>query len=386
MMVEPYLYFRYRLFFCKFIGLLSLFLAAISLTGCERNIPQKIDVGLIVDVKTPGGIPAKNAAIMFQQQINKSGGIKINQKKIPLALHIEEIGINSEEASRAARRLIYQKNVVAIIGPNLSSAALAAATIAEVSKVPLISPGSTSSEVSDNKRFVIQLAFSDERQGIQISRYLTAEMNQKHAAVIYEISNPSSRRVAEAFIKQFNQDGGKLLLKHTYTRDNPAIDNILEEVVKLEVPVLVLPNRHIHIQEHANYLRKKQYQGVLFGSDTWSPTELKDNSDFNGSLMTHHWYHSMSQSHELSNQFVEQYKKIYSDSPTSMSALTYDALSLLAKAVSKQQSRKSSLIDEIKSTKQINGVTGVIGPSVEANQARIPIIIKLVDRQGIVVQ
>ena len=104
---------------------------------------------------------------MAVAEINKDGGIQLGDKKYKVDLIIEDNAGKADQAASSAQKLITQKNVVAIVGPNVSRYTLPAAEIAESSKVVLITPWSTAPKVSLDsktglpKKYVFRACFID---------------------------------------------------------------------------------------------------------------------------------------------------------------------------------------------------------------------------------
>lgn len=85
------------------------------------------------------GISSKNAIELAFKNINDKGGI--NGKKLELV--VADSKSEAAEATNAMQKLVSQDKVVAVIGPNLSSATIAAGAINNGSKVLDIAPMAT---------------------------------------------------------------------------------------------------------------------------------------------------------------------------------------------------------------------------------------------------
>lgn len=71
------------------------------------------------------GISSKNAIELAFKEINEKGGINGKQLELVVADNKSE----AAEATNAMQKLVSQDNVVAVIGPNLSSSVIAASAI-----------------------------------------------------------------------------------------------------------------------------------------------------------------------------------------------------------------------------------------------------------------
>ena len=83
----------------------------------------------------PLGEPEKATAEMVEKQINDTGGINGR----PLKLIIEDDGSEESKAVLAAKKLIDQDKVLAIVGPTLSGPSMAIIETCTTAQVPLFS-------------------------------------------------------------------------------------------------------------------------------------------------------------------------------------------------------------------------------------------------------
>ena len=90
------------------------------------------------------GISSKNAIELAFKNINDKGGI--NGKKLELV--VADNKSEAAEATNAMQKLVSQDKVVAVIGPNLSSATIAAGAINNGIKVLYIAPMATNPSVT----------------------------------------------------------------------------------------------------------------------------------------------------------------------------------------------------------------------------------------------
>lgn len=365
-----------------FVVILSLFI----ITGCNEN-PQTIKkqntikIGLLIDIKTPGGQPSINAAQLFVNKLNATSGILVNNKNHFIELLIKDTNNTPNDAMLAARTLIFNEQVIAIIGPNVSFTALSASAVAESAKVPLISPGSTAQAVTDNKSYIFQIAYNDKIQSQHLADFTYNKLKKNTAAIIYDVVNPASRTVAESFKTYFEGFGGSIQSSLSYVKSKGAVVNyetILASILEDKVPVVLLPNNSSDVIEQVDYLVSHGYQGVILGSDNWSPRKLMPLTNFDGTYFTHHWQASaVDGTNTLSNRFITDYKKAYELPPTSMSALTYDAFTVLSEAIRHSDLTTASIQESLLKITELPGVTRNITLNNKTVNMNQPIIFQI---------
>src|SRR6185369_2705240 len=133
----------------------------------------------------------------------------------------------------AVRKLIESDKVIAISGTYASAVALAAFKVAREYKVPMISAGSTSSNVTDANTpgdpwFFRAFPGSDE-QGAQSARDIVKKLNAKKVAVLYENSIYGSS-LMEQMKKMIPQYGGEIVSVESYNGDERDFYSVLTKV------------------------------------------------------------------------------------------------------------------------------------------------------------
>ena len=153
---------------------------AFLVSGCGGGDSSNIKIGLIAELT--GDVPAvgascKNAAELAVAEVNNAGGIQLGDKKYKVDLIIEDNAGKADQSASSAQKLITQKKVLAIVGPNASRYVLPAAEIAESSKVVLITPWSTApkatldSKTGAPKKYVFRPCFIDPFQGRVVAKF-----------------------------------------------------------------------------------------------------------------------------------------------------------------------------------------------------------------------
>jgi branched-chain amino acid transport system substrate-binding protein len=125
--------------------MLALLLSTLALTW-GSPVAQAQDaykVGAIFSITGPGsslGIPERDTALMLEADINAKGGIKGPDGKLhPLKIVIYDDASDETKAVLAAKKLIDEDKVTAIVGTTLSGTSLAILDTVQKAEVPLVS-------------------------------------------------------------------------------------------------------------------------------------------------------------------------------------------------------------------------------------------------------
>jgi len=126
-------------------AMLALLLSTLALTwGTPAAQAQDAyKVGAIFSITGPGsslGIPERDTALMLEANINAKGGIKGPDGKLhPLKMVIYDDASDETKAVLAAKKLIDEDKVTAIVGTTLSGTSLAILDTVQKAEVPLVS-------------------------------------------------------------------------------------------------------------------------------------------------------------------------------------------------------------------------------------------------------
>ena len=144
------------------------------------------------------------------QEANDNGGID----GCTVELIEEDSQTDPAASAAAARKLVEVDQVHAIVGVYASSSTLAAAPIVEDGKTIMISPASTSPDVTNAGDFIFRTAPSDALQGVAMAD-LAWSQGHKTAAIIF-VNNQYGQGLADVFEAQFKANGGTITIKVPY--------------------------------------------------------------------------------------------------------------------------------------------------------------------------
>ena len=180
------------------------------LAGCGEKTPSAVRVGVIAELT--GDMPAvgescRKAAELAVKQMNDAGGLKVGDKQYKVELFVEDNAGKADQSASAAQKLITQKKVVAIVGPNATRYAIPASEIAESSKVLLITPWSTNprttldAKTGAPKKYVFRACFIDPFQGRVLARFAMTAL-KRAGRPCFTMSPPTTTRASRRFSRR----------------------------------------------------------------------------------------------------------------------------------------------------------------------------------------
>ncbi|HBA56033.1 MAG TPA: branched-chain amino acid ABC transporter substrate-binding protein [Syntrophorhabdus aromaticivorans] len=335
-------------------------------------------VGLITplsgDVKTYGE-SVKNAFNMALEEYAKKGKYKIE----PI---IADDRNDPTEGANAALKLITQDRVVAIIGPVTSKVAIPVSEIANGNRIPMISGTATNPKVtiSEGKRkpYVFRACYIDPFQGTIGARFVSKQIKQKTAAVLYDVGNDYSKGLAEYFKSTFTKGGGVVVAYESYQKDDVDFSGIITKVGTKKPDVIYIPDYYNKVALIAKQIREKGLKGVLVGGDGWDSPELLKigGKAVVGGYFTNHY--SPDRKDPVAEAFIKKYKARYGVVPDTFAALKYDATMIFLKALDGAKKPNSQeIVKLLGALKNYKGVTGNMSFDRNGDAVKSVVILKV---------
>ena len=178
-----------------------------------------------------GGFQAGVEAAVIEA--NDQGGID----GCTVELIEEDSATDAAASAAAARKLIEVDQVHAIVGVYASSSTLAAAPIVEDGKTIMISPASTSPDVTNAGDFIFRTAPSDALQGVAMAD-LAWSQGHKTAAVIF-VNNQYGQGLADVFQESFIANGGTITIAIPYELEMATYRTELSQIQATNPDIII---------------------------------------------------------------------------------------------------------------------------------------------------
>ena len=308
------------------------------------------------------GISSKNAIELVFKEINEKGGINGKQLELVVADNKSE----AAEATNAMQKLVSQDNVVAVIGPNLSSSVIAASAINNSAKVLDIAPMATNPYVTvdqasgKTKDFNYRTCFIDPFQGTVMAKFATAELGVGNAAILIDNSSDYAKGLAQFFEENFVKEGGAVTAEESYLQKDTDFKATLTKIKATNPDFLYVPGYYQEVGLIVKQARELGMNMPIAGGDGWDSAKMPEiagaaalNNTYFSSL------YSPEDSSDINKNFVAAYEKAYGQKPDVFAALSYDSALLVAEAIKNAGSTEPAKISEAMA--KINGFSGVSG-------------------------
>jgi branched-chain amino acid transport system substrate-binding protein len=320
------------------------------------------------------GISTHRGIEMAFDETNKAGGIK--GKKINL-IALDNEG-KAEQAAAVVTRLLKQDKVVAILGEVASSRSLAAAPIAQESKIPMITPSSTNPKVTQVGDYIFRVCFIDPFQGTVMAKFASENLKAKKVAILRDVKSDYSVGLADFFAETFKKLGGEIVSDQSYQSGEIDFKGQLTDIRSKKPDAIFVPGYYTEVGLIARQARQLGIKVPLLGGDGWDSSKLYEigKEAINGSYFSSHY--TTESTDPKVQDFIKRYKERYNETPDALAALGYDAARVLTEAMQRTTDlAPQNIRDEIAKTKNFNGVTGVISINDKRDAVKSAVVVRV---------
>lgn len=336
----------------------SFTLCLLSVFACLVSASEPIRLGLFMSMSgrdASFGQASVTGARLAVDEINAAGGVLGR----PLELLVEDNRSLAGESATAVKKLISRDKVVALIGECVSGRTLEAAPVAQTAGVPLVSPASTNPRVTAAGDCVFRVCFADPFQGEVLATFAYRRLGLHRAALMLDNSAPYAVGLTESFVKTFTALGGEIVARQQYTGGEKDFRAQLTAIKAAHPDFLFLPAYYAEAGLAARQARELGFTAPFLGGDAYEAPQFLDigGQALEGTYYSTHY--SPENDDPTVQAFVSRYRLRYNSIPNGLSALSYDAVRLIADAITRARSTaRADVRAALASTRDFASVTG----------------------------
>jgi branched-chain amino acid transport system substrate-binding protein len=300
------------------------------------------------------GQSSREGTELAVEEINGAGGL-LGGRKIKLL--VEDDQSKPEEASNAVTKLVTQDKVVAVLGEVASRRSLAAAPVCQKYMVPMISPSSTNERVTQVGDYIFRVCFIDPFQGEVLAKFAYNDLKARKVAILKDIQQDYSVGLTDSVMKHFTALGGQVLDPVSYSTGDSDFKAVLTQVRSQKPDAVFVTGYYPEAAIIARQARELGMKMPLLGGDGWVGDALKNGREaLNNSFISNHY--SGDNPDPVVQNFVTAYRTKFSREPDAIAALAYDAVKVLADAITRSNSTDGPKLRDALSHADVPGVTG----------------------------
>ncbi len=366
---------------CLVTLLLFAVLVSAFLAGCTAAPP-----GTTTPPQTPAVLPQKNATIRIGAIYNLDGseatfdvpssrGAKLAVKDlnerggiggIPIDLVLVNGGSDVDRVVAGARELADSGSIPVIIGLSNPDHALPAGQAAASRHVYFVTSGSTSPRLPlQVPEYVYLACMGDNTQAAVGAEYAAGTLGVDNVYVLYQSDRQYPVLLAGYFMTRFRELDGTVQKVDTFlSKDTDYSSQVANLTALSPVPGMVyLPaETWADARPVIEAIRDAGFAGPIMGGDGYDAPVLLTGGATGVDRVyftTHTWFDP---ANERQKEFMERYAREYNTTAVPFSGLGYDAVMIVAKALS-DPAAPHSFPDGMKGIALYQGVTGNVSYS-----------------------
>lgn len=358
---------------------------AIALLGVLAAVSygaEEIKIGLVAPITGEAatfGTSVRDAALLWQRQVNARGGIKGRQVRF----YIEDDKNVPSEAANAVQKLINQTGVLMILGPVTTQPTLASVAIAQSNRVPLLTPTATNETITQAGDFIFRTCFIDPLQGQVMGKFAAENLNAKTAAMLYNVADDYSTGLAVSFREHFEARGGRIVATETFSTGDSDFSAQLTKIKRADPDVIWLPYYYNTVGLITRQARQLGISKAIFlGVDGWDSAELLPlaGDSIEGGYFSNHY--SAETTEPVAVEFIKEYRAAYGSTPDALAALAYDACLVIEDALNRVANLdRESVRNALAATKDVPAVCGTLTLDENRNPIKDAVVLQVKDGQ-----
>jgi branched-chain amino acid transport system substrate-binding protein len=247
--------------------------------------------------------------------------------------------------------------------------------------VPLLSPASTATSVTEQGDYIFRSCFVDDLQGKWMVEFVSQNLKLKRAALLVDSQTPYSVGLGKVIEEEFQKRGGTIVIRENYSAGQKDFQNQLTNIRAQNPEIVFLPGYYTEVVNILPQARKLGLTVPFIGGDGWdSDQTIKVGKEaVNGCYFTNHY--SPDDPAPRVQDFVKKFKARFDgEEPDAMAVLAYDAANILFNAIDRAKSTDGPKIrDALAATKDFQGVTGNITIGADRNAIKPGVVLEIVD-------
>jgi branched-chain amino acid transport system substrate-binding protein len=338
-------------------------------TSRDSGEGDTIKIGLLIQDKN--STAALRASELAVQKVNQNGGLN----GLPVRLVVRSMEGPWGTGSREAVSLIFDENVIGILGSNDGRNAHLVEQVAAKSRVVFLSAWTGDPTLS---QAFVPWFFNCVFNNLQQADALIEEIyNRRNLVKIAVVSDKSydSQSALNNFLKNLARQGKPEPLILSYDSAGKDINDLTERIIRSETGCAVLfvqPPASVKIIQQ---IKLKHMNLPVFGS-----FELLDENHITEKDMKDYEKVAFVSSVNLSGRagiaFSEDYKKRYGIIPGAVAACAFDGLNILIEAIKMAGTEREKIQKAIAAIKY-EGVTGTIQFDEKGNRKGTPVFVEI---------
>ncbi len=362
-----------------------LLIAAAAMVGCSG--PSEVQLGAIISLQGSAasyGESIQKGIQVAVDEVNAAGGVDVGGAgtQVPLSVEIRDAQSDPQVGLQEAQALIGM-GIPAVIGSDSSDVTLAIADLFQQSEVVLISPSSSTPQLSDKGSFIYRNFPSDELEAINMANHIY------NVAGLHEVDIISSQSefglgIKRAFIERFRMLGGRLGVQVSFPAEAADVSANVHEMVDTEAEGIYIAGYSSETARAAQAIRAAGIELPLFGTGAILPEELvADGAEAVEGLVFPTPAFDPEGDSENVRAFIQGFRSKFGEGFDVYAAHGYDAVMILVQAIEQEGYRADGISFYLNAMNPFPGAAGETTFDEDGNARKFHRMIEIRNGQGI---
>jgi branched-chain amino acid transport system substrate-binding protein len=301
------------------------------------------------------GTSQKNAVDLAVEEINSSGFLG----GATMRAVIEDDAGRPETATTVFEKLINEDEVVAIIGPTLSNAALSSDPIAQENGVPVVAVSNTAAGITEIGDFIFRASLPESAVIPNTVQVAKEKLGFTKVAIMYANDDAFSKSGYDVFKAALQENGVEILTEETFAGRDTDFSAQLTKIKGLNPDALIVSAL---VTPASGILTQAQQLGLavpIIGGNGFNSPDLTRlaGEAANGAISGAAYF--VANENAKNTAFVQAYNAKYGKNPDQFAAQAYAGTYLLAEAIRNAGSTDRAAIRD--ALDQLQNVDTVLG-------------------------
>jgi len=353
---------------------------AIIIVGAVLVIPCKNDQKNEGSVKIGAILPLTGSMATYGEGWRNSILLAIEnsglKNKIQLIIE-DDASCDVVQDVTIAQKLINIDQVRAIIGPACSSSLLALLPVTEENKIILISSSATSKSLSGSGNYIFRTISSDAEKAVTVANF-AYNRNFKKAALFYDLASDAFIQQRDDVKNEFIRLGGEVVADESFKTGDTDFRSQLTKIKSSDADLVFVG--FFPTKEGLLFLKQAKELGIELqvissAPELGTPDFINIAGDLAEGII---FPFTETPTNKEYNDFVNAYKNNFKKDLAGYSAETYDAATLLIRAIIESNGTPDGIKDKLYELGQnYYGASGIITFDKNGDVQK-PIIIKII--------
>jgi len=337
--------------------LLIILVSLVLVSGCAKE-EKVVKIGAVLPLTGDGaqyGDNARKGINLALDEVNSSG----SSNGITVEVVYEDSQLDARIGTQAMRKLISVDKVVAVIGAAASSTTLAIAPIAEQNGVVLLSPMSTSHELTDAGDYIFRNVSSDIYEGAAMAELVYVKFGYRKVA-LFTVDNAGNIGMTNAFKMKYTELGGEILAYEKGPQGGTDFRTQITKIKDTKPEAIYAIGFPLEVGTFMKQSRELGVNAQILSAQTAEDPQVVDiaGNAVNGMIFS---TTTLDPDHasEATRNFTSKFEAKYNEKSGSFADYSYDAMKLLALAIKNVGVDSTKIKDYLYTVRDYSGASGV---------------------------